>query len=67
MWCVWCCLQTWIEHRQAFRCRYGFKPYVRMDELIRTGSKVTHTFQPLYPNQSGVTFDIYGCLSKGAR
>ena len=55
-------LQTWLDHKQAFRCVEGFKPYVAKDELVKTGSTITHNFVPLYPNQSAVAFDIYGCL-----
>jgi hypothetical protein len=52
---------------QAYRCLHGFVRYVKRDELVRAGSVISKTFTPLFPNQSGVSFDIYGCLDRNAR
>lgn len=61
------CLQTWLHHKQAFRCLHGFVPYVRRVELVRAGSVISKTFTPLYRNQSLANFHIYGCLTRNAR
>jgi len=42
-------------------------PYVKRNELVRSGSVITKCFTPLYPNQSVASFHIYGCLSERAR
>lgn len=60
-------LQSWLTHKQAYRCLDGFCRYVAKDELIKSGSVISKTFFPLYPNQTGVVFDIYGCLQENAR
>lgn len=61
------CLQTWLHHKQAFRCLHGFVPYVKRDELVRAGSVISKTFTPLYQNQSVANFHIFGCLTRNAR
>jgi hypothetical protein len=61
------CLQTWLHHKQAFRCLHGFVPFVRRDELVRAGSVISKTFTPLYQNQSVANFHTYGCLTRNAR
>lgn len=60
-------LQTWLQHKQAFRCMHGFVPYVKRDELVRSGSSITKLFTPLYPDQSVANFHIYGSLHRASR
>lgn len=49
------------------RCTEGFSQYVAKDELVKAGSSITKSFTPLYPQQTAVVFDIYGCLQKAAK
>jgi hypothetical protein len=49
------------------RCVDGFYQYVARDELVKTGSSITKSFSPLYPDQTAVVFQIYGSLQKNAK
>jgi len=60
-------LQVWLPHKQHYRCVDGFCSYVAKDELVESGSVISKGFVPLYPAQTAVNFDIYGCLHKKAR
>eukprot|EP00775_Hariotina_reticulata_P011136 gene11136-11289_t len=59
--------KVWLPHKQRYRCVDGFSPYVAKDELVKSGSVISKGFVPLYPAQTGVNFDIYGCLHKNAK
>jgi hypothetical protein len=60
-------MQVWLPLKQRYRCVDGFCSYVNKDELVKSGSVISKGFVPLYPAQTGVNFDIYGCLHTKAR
>uniref|UniRef100_A0A383VZU9 Uncharacterized protein n=1 Tax=Tetradesmus obliquus TaxID=3088 RepID=A0A383VZU9_TETOB len=57
--------RVWLPHKQGYsRCKEGFSQYVAKDERVKAGSSIAKSFTPLYPKQTAVVFDIYGCLQK---
>lgn len=62
-----CTLQVWVEEFQGYRCLEGFRRYVARDELVKTGSVVSHSFTPMYRDQLGAEFEIYGSLAENPR